>query len=105
MANTVIRNPTLFWTARAEPTASGGLAIADMAENCGESATTKKPHTASRATASSTEIRGNAGHNTQQTAEPARAERATIELPRLRLTRPPRTQPTAPAAITAKVAS
>src|SRR3954452_16824312 len=100
MAKMVIRNPALFCTARAEPTASGGLAFADIAENCGESATTKKPHTPSTPKATSTGTWGRAGDSKQHTADPARATRATTRLPRDRLARPPTTQPTAPAAMT-----
>src|SRR5215207_518260 len=101
----VMKNPMLFCTARADPTASGGHAFADMAENCGESATTKKPHTANRASAAHTGTCGSAGDSTHISPEPARAVRATTKLPRRRLTRPPTTHPTAPAAITENVAS
>lgn len=93
----------LFWTARAEPTASGGLAFADMAENCGESATTKNPQTPSRPNATTAGMDDSAGDAKQHSADPARATRATTRLPRVRLTRPPATQPSAPAAITANV--
>ena len=45
MDKIVIKNPMLFWIVNAVPTKSEGHALADMAENWGESATTAKPHT------------------------------------------------------------
>src|SRR5262245_20466052 len=98
-----MKNPMLFCTASADPTASGGLSLADIAENCGESATTKNPQTARSPNPSAGGRTGNTGANKHATAEPASATCATNRLPRTRLTRPPTTQPTAPAAITTNV--
>ena len=49
MEKVVNRKPRLFWIVSAPPTSSGGQALTDKAENCGESATTATPQTSSSA--------------------------------------------------------
>lgn len=100
IATIVMANPMLFWIARALPTRVGGQARADNAENWGESATTATPHTNMRITLAvgKSTIKGK---TRQQAAEVARAPTATHALPTRRLSRPPRTQPSAPTPITA----
>jgi hypothetical protein len=94
-----------FCATSALPSSCGGANCDDSAENCGESATTQKPQKSSAAMRSPNASSGNNGYRRHISPEPASASAATRALPMRRLHCPPRTQPTPPTAMTAKLSS
>lgn len=75
--------PMAFWSVNALPTIAGGQALAERAENCGESITASRLHTA-RYAIRATKPRWGASHgySAQPIAEPASPRAATRRLPR-----------------------
>ena len=98
----VMAKPIEFWKARALPTISGVQALADMAEKCGESATTVAPQRSSKSSLTQPGASTSKGNSAQHIAERASAVAATRALPTRRLHQPPIRQPSAPIAIMAK---
>ena len=69
--------PSEFWMASALPTICGGQALADIAENCGESATTLIPHSSINASSNGAGKPPASGKTRQHAAEVASARGAT----------------------------
>lgn len=92
--------PMAFCKASALPTISGGQAVADKAENCGESATTVAPQNSSTVISHADVV--TKGKIAQQKADPASAVAATRALPKRWLSLPPSMQLNAPMPTTRK---
>ena len=84
------------------PTACGGQALAERAENWAESAITAQPQTSSASTQTTQPARlASSGYSRHIAPEVASATAATRALPKRPLSRPARMQPSAPTAMTA----
>jgi hypothetical protein len=103
MLITVIKKPTPFCSTSALPSHWGGAFCEDMAENCGESATTTTPQNSKATSCTSGQRSGIKGKSRHIAPEAAKALAATRALPTRRLQTPPSTQPKKPMPMTAKL--
>src|SRR5438034_9059953 len=103
MLKIVMAKPMQFAMVSAEPTYCRGALCALRAENWGESPTTTTPQNSRKARSSGVGAWNSSGESAQHAPEAASWAKATRALPTRSDNSPPKMQPRAPAAMTAKL--